>query len=86
MNKPDKPTIFISYSHKDEEWKDRLRPHLKMLEQAGLDIIIWDDRSIDGGADWYNDIMQAMSRAAVAVCLISPHYLASDFCLKEEIP
>ena len=40
-----KPTIFISYSHMDEEWKDRLRPHLKMLEQAGLGIVIWDDRS-----------------------------------------
>ncbi len=25
----DKPTISISYSHKDEVWKDRLRPHLQ---------------------------------------------------------
>ena len=25
-------------------------------------------------------------RAAVAVCLISADYLASDFCVKEEIP
>ena len=23
------PTVFISYSHKDEEWKDRLVTHLK---------------------------------------------------------
>jgi len=30
----DKPTVFISYSHKDEKWKDRLRPHLGVLEQA----------------------------------------------------
>lgn len=81
-----KPTIFISYSHKDEAWKDRLRPHLKMLEQAGLDIVIWDDRSIDGGAAWYNEIKQAMDEAVVAICLISADYLASDFCIKEEIP
>jgi tetratricopeptide (TPR) repeat protein len=80
-----KPTVFISYSHKDEEWKDRLRPHLKMLEQAGR-IRIWDDRDIDAGAQWYNDIMQAMDSAAVAVCLISADFLASDFCTKEEIP
>jgi tetratricopeptide (TPR) repeat protein len=80
------PTVFISYSHEDEEWKDRLRPHLKMLEQAGLDIDIWDDRDIDAGAQWYNDIMQAMDNAVVAVCLISADYLASDFCNKEEIP
>jgi hypothetical protein len=85
MTTPIKPTVFISYSHKDEEWKNRLRPHLKMLEQAGR-IVIWDDRDINGGAQWYNEIMQAMDRAAVAVCLISADYLASDFCTKEEIP
>ncbi len=28
------PSVFISYSHKDEEWKDRLKPHLGMLEKA----------------------------------------------------
>ena len=27
-----------------------------------------------------------MGNAAVAVCLISPDYLASDFVMKEEIP
>jgi tetratricopeptide (TPR) repeat protein len=52
-------TVFISYSHKDEKWKDRLRPHLGVLEQAGR-ITIWDDRQIDTGAEWYNEIQQAM--------------------------
>jgi len=80
-----KPTVFISYSHKDEEWKNRLRPHLKMLERVGR-ITIWDDRQIDAGAEWYNEITQVMEQAAVAVCLISADYLASDFCVKEEIP
>lgn len=28
-----KPTVFISYSHKDEGWKDRLRPHLLRTRQ-----------------------------------------------------
>ncbi len=39
----DKPTVFISYSHKDEVWKNRLKPHLVMLEKAGR-ISVWDDR------------------------------------------
>ena len=26
-----KPTVFISYSHKDEEWKDRLVSHLVLF-------------------------------------------------------
>ncbi len=80
-----KPTVFISYSHRDETWKDRLRPHLGVLEKVGR-IDIWDDRRIDAGATWYDEITQAMERAAVAVCLISADYLASDFCVKEEIP
>jgi tetratricopeptide (TPR) repeat protein len=79
------PTVFISYSHKDEQWKNRLTPHLKVLAQAGR-IDIWDDRKIDGGSQWFNDIKAAIDRAAVAVCLISADYLASDFCHKEEIP
>ena len=79
------PTIFISYSHKDELWKDRLRPHLEVLEQLDR-IIIWDDRNIDEGATWYPEIEQAMANAAVTVCLVSADYLASDFVIKEEVP
>jgi hypothetical protein len=81
----DLPTVFISYSHKDEAWKDRLRPHLGMLAQLGH-LTIWDDRHIDAGAGWYPEIKGVMQRAAAAVCLISADYLASDFCVKEEIP
>jgi tetratricopeptide (TPR) repeat protein len=80
-----KPTVFISYSHKDEGWKDRLRPHLKALEQTGQ-LVVWDDRKIDAGETWYPEIEQAMARAAVALCLISADYLASDFCAKQEVP
>lgn len=79
------PSVFVSYSHKDEIWKDRLKPHLRMLEQAGR-LTIWDDRNIDAGATWYDEIKKAMGDAEVAVCLISADYLASDFCVKEEIP
>jgi tetratricopeptide (TPR) repeat protein len=79
------PSVFVSYSHKDEIWKDRLKPHLRMLEQAGQ-LTIWDDRHIDAGATWYDEIKKAMEDAEVAVCLISADYLASDFCIKEEIP
>jgi hypothetical protein len=77
--------VFISYSHKDEIWKDRMQPHLRILEQHGH-IELWDDRKIDVGATWYNEIESAMMDAAVAVCLISADYLASDFVTKEEIP
>lgn len=44
----DLPSVFVSYSHRDEKWKDLLKPHLKMLEQADR-LTIWDDRKIDAG-------------------------------------
>ena len=80
-----KPSVFISYSHKDKEWEKKFRPHLKMLEKLGS-IVFWDDRKINPGQEWYDEIKTEMSRAAVSVCFIYADYLSSDFVLKEEIP
>lgn len=77
--------VFISYSHKDEKWKDRLVTHLKAFVHQG-DIVLWDDRKIDTGKDWFPEIEAAMAEADIAICMISKYYLASDFINKEEIP
>jgi len=82
----DEITVFISYSHKDEEWKDKLVPHLHALEQSGMGLHVWHDRKIDGGDKWYPEIHEAMSTAAVAILLISSDFLASPFCVQEEVP
>jgi hypothetical protein len=77
--------VFISYSNKDKEWKDRLLPHLQALEQQG-DILLWDDEKIVAGEDWYPAITKELGEASVAICLISVDFLASNFIIKEEIP
>jgi tetratricopeptide (TPR) repeat protein len=77
--------VFISYSHLDEEWKNQLLPHLKAFEQQG-DLLLWHDRKINTGADWYPEIQQAVEGARVAVCIISENFLSSDFITKEEVP
>ena len=79
------PTVFISYSHKDEEWKDRLVTHLGVLQQEGL-LGVWDDRRIEVGADWYPEIERAMQAASVAVLLVSANFLTSQFIIGEEVP
>ncbi|HYN21397.1 MAG TPA: TIR domain-containing protein, partial [Thermoanaerobaculia bacterium] len=81
----DRPTVFVSYSHKDEVWKDRLVTHLKALELQG-DLAVWDDRRIAAGDDWFPEIEEAMNRAAVAVLLVSPEFLASGFIRGTEVP
>ena len=80
-----KPTVFISYSHKDEPWKDRLRPHLGVLQSQGL-LDLWDDRRIGAGEDWEQEIQEAMDAAGVAVLLVSANFLTSRFILGEEVP
>lgn len=80
------PVVFISYSHKDEAWKDKLLPHLNALVQAGVAMEVWHDRRIDGGDKWYPEITDAMDKAAAAILLISADFLASRFCVQEEVP
>jgi tetratricopeptide (TPR) repeat protein len=80
------PTLFISYSHQDESWKNKLLPQLHALEHAGIGMRVWHDRKIDGGDQWYPEIQEAMANAAVGVLLISPDFLASGFINKEEVP
>lgn len=79
------PSVFLSYSHRDEAWKDRLKIHLRVLEQVDA-LVVWDDRRIDAGESWYDTLRVAMDNAQAAVCLISAHYLGSAFCVKEEVP
>jgi tetratricopeptide (TPR) repeat protein len=78
------PRIFISYSHQDEKWKDRVVRQLRVLALQGLDT--WDDRRISAGNDWLTDIEQALHACDVALLLISPHFLTSNFILNQEVP
>ena len=37
-----KPAVFVSYSHRDREWKDRLVHHLVNLER-GVPLDLWEE-------------------------------------------
>lgn len=80
-----KPSIFVSYAHEDEQWKDRLLAQCSILQRQGL-IELWSDREIGVGEDWNARILRAIERAKVAIVLVSADFLASDFIQEEEIP
>ena len=78
------PYVFVSYSHRDEEWKDRLLPYLQILEQVE-NVESWDDRKIGVGENWYRRIYEVLEKTSVAICLVSENFLASRFCQEEEM-
>jgi hypothetical protein len=80
-----KKTVFISYSHKDEELKDRLVKHLNILEMENL-LELWDDHKIQVGEDWFIEIKKKLERADIVIMLISVDSLTSKFIQREEVP
>jgi tetratricopeptide (TPR) repeat protein len=77
--------IFISYSHKDEEWKDRVDKHLRVFQPEGK-CRAWDDRHIPVGTAWEKEIKDQLQSAHAAVLLITADFLISDFIREKEVP
>lgn len=77
--------VFISYSHGDQRWSDRLAVHLRALENVG-ELEVWDDKKIVPGESWLGQIMNAINEANIAVMLISADYLSSEFIARNEVP
>jgi mRNA-degrading endonuclease RelE of RelBE toxin-antitoxin system len=80
-----KKTIFVSYSHEDKEWLDKIRLYLSALEQEGL-IQFWDDAQLEAGEDWQAQIGKVLESASASVLLVSQTFLSSKFIREVELP
>lgn len=75
--------IFISYSHKDENFKDELITHLSSLKRQNK-IDLWHDRCIPAGTEWKEQIDSNLADSDIVLFLVSSDFLASDYCMNKE--
>jgi hypothetical protein len=69
-----RPLVFISASHKDADWGERLKAALEIDGRTDW----WDDSRIAPGRQWADEIQEALAKAHTAVVLLSPAYLDSE--------
>ncbi|MEM9088183.1 MAG: toll/interleukin-1 receptor domain-containing protein [Cyanobacteria bacterium P01_F01_bin.53] len=76
--------VFISYSHKDEALKDELYIHLANLKHQRK-IKPWQDRQIEAGNEWDAEIKAHLESADIILLLITPRFIASEYCFCKEM-
>jgi hypothetical protein len=77
-------TLFFSYSHADEGLRDQLEKQLSGLQRQGI-IESWHDRRIAAGTEFGDAIDQNLDAADVILLLVSPDFIASDYCYEREM-
>jgi len=76
--------VFVSYSHKDERYRQRLEISLAPLQRSDL-ISIWHDRKILPGDEWDREIDKNLGSADLVLLLVSPDFLASEYAYSQEM-
>jgi hypothetical protein len=76
--------IFYSYAHEDERLRKALDKHLSLLKRDGL-ITDWYDHQITAGKEWASEILTHLDSAQIILLLISPDFIASDYCYSVEM-
>jgi len=74
---------FISYSHKDQNYLERLKVHLAQIRREGL-ISDWTDNEIHAGQNLDNVIAEELGSSQLFIALLSPDYIYSDYCYNNE--
>jgi internalin A len=77
-------SLFISYSHKDNRFRDQLRGALTAYERKG-EINSWDDTEIVPGQKWEPEILGKLERADIVVLLLSNDFIKSNYCYQVEM-
>jgi hypothetical protein len=77
-------SLFYSYSHEDEHLRDRLAKALALLKRQNI-LTEWHDREIPAGDEWEQSIDEHIEQADIILLLVSPDFIASDYCWGKEV-
>jgi TIR domain len=77
-------SVFISYAHKDERYRQKLEISLTQFQRDGL-ITVWHDRKILPGQEWDQEIDRNLESAEIILLLVSPDFLASNYAYGREM-
>ncbi|TMC21177.1 MAG: TIR domain-containing protein [Chloroflexi bacterium] len=79
--------VFISYSAKDEKFKDELETHLAMLKRNEIICPHYSESTSQpvgaAGQEWKKEVGSLIERSQIILLLISPSFLASDYHYEE---
>jgi hypothetical protein len=76
--------LFYSYAHEDEQLREKLETALALLKRQQY-IEGWHDRKIVAGKEWAGHIDAHLAEADIVLLLISPDFMASDYCTEVEL-
>jgi hypothetical protein len=81
---PQRIRIFISYHHLDDPYREQLETRLRAIERL-LPIEYWHDRKALAGTRLIDEILARLAVADVVLLLVSPEFMASDYCFSTEM-
>jgi hypothetical protein len=76
--------LFLSYATEDEQYREQFDQALAGVRRAGL-LEMWTFREIPPGADLDHAITASIEQADIIALLVSPAFLASDYCWNVEM-
>lgn len=76
--------IFISYSHKDEAYKDKFLRFLNPLKSIGI-LEYWEASQILIGTEYDVEIIDKINKAQIFLLLVSADSIASEYINQKEL-
>lgn len=76
--------LFYCYAREDKVLRDELDIYLSSLKRQNL-VTSWYDGEIGPGTEWEKEIDKQLRSAHIILLLITPHFMASDYCYGTEM-